>query len=106
MSTTRLQILASEIRKYPGRDGKQGGQFQICQCVIHGERIEVGQLMVYGELAAGEQSILPGVYDVEFTLAVGFTEKDRGRIVPRLVSLKPVSGTRGAPIAKELAASA
>lgn len=80
--STRLQVLASEQLK-----SKSGNDYQVLQCVLHGSKILVGKLRVYGDLA--KNPILPGDYVAEFDWAEGFGDQ-AGLLVPRLLELNGV----------------
>ncbi len=82
MSSTRLQVLASETLK-----SKSGNEYQVLKCVVHGVKLDVGTLRVYGELA--KTPVQPGDYTAEWDLGVGYGD-DAGNIVPRLQSLIPL----------------
>jgi hypothetical protein len=89
---TRIQVLATEVKTYKGKEGRPDGQYQMVKCVLHGFKdgapyIDVGTLRVFGELA--KAPVTPGDYFAEFDIAVGYRGDEKGEIVARLVGLKP-----------------
>jgi hypothetical protein len=81
---TRIQVLS--LTKKEGV-GKKSGAFYsmvICQCVVLGAEIQVGELV----LPKDHPPIVPGIYDAEFGVQVG---QDK-RISGQLVQLRPISG--------------
>lgn len=79
---TRLQVLASEQLK-----SKSGNDYQVLQCVLHSQKLLVGKLRVYGDLA--KNPIQPGDYIAEFDWAEGFGDQ-AGLLVPRLLELNGI----------------
>lgn len=80
---TRIQVLS--IKQISGL-GKKSGQpysMHICQCVVHGDSILVGELV----LPKDHPAVEPGMFDADFGVAVG---QDK-RITGQLVQLTPVS---------------
>jgi hypothetical protein len=92
---TRLQIIASEVKEYPSKEGRPKGQYQVLQCVIHAaEGQKVGVLRIFGELAEGAPK-QPGMYVPEFGLSQGWRGDEKGEVIPAIVGLTP---DRGSPL--------
>lgn len=75
----RLTVLASEIKTYKGKEGRPDGQFQILQCIVHGDKLLVGELRLFGDLA--KEQIAPGDYEATFALSVDQKKEIGGRLV-------------------------
>lgn len=88
MAHTRLQVIATETLK-----SKAGNQYQVLKCILHGVKLDVGSMRVYGDLAKTEIPV--GDYFADFDIEVGFGDR-AGEIVPRLVSLTPVRAAKPA----------
>lgn len=78
----RIQVLS--IEKKSGVS-KQGNKYEmtVCQCVVQGEKIQVGELVLPRE----HPEVTPGVYDAEFGVAI---DRDK-RIGGALIRLIPVA---------------
>lgn len=78
---TRVTVLAVERKEFPSRQaGGKSSVLYICQCVVHGEKVEVGVLRVPEKLAA--EGVMPGDYMAEFGLNVHWETKNlEGRLV-------------------------
>jgi hypothetical protein len=93
----RLTVLASEIKTYKGKEGRPDGQFQILQCIVHGDKLLVGELRLFGDLA--KEQIAPGDYEATFALSVDQKKEIGGR----LVALARTGGVSfGAPADKKV----
>jgi len=79
----RIQVLAIETKS--GQSKKTGNAYsmEVCQCVVHGDSIQVGELV----LPKDHPKIVPGMYDGEFGVQVGADK----RISGVLKLLTPVS---------------
>jgi hypothetical protein len=85
MSALRLQVLAAEVKTSAAKPGKNPVQYQVLQCCIHGAKLEVGVLRVFGDLA---QSVIePGFYIPEFGLQQGWRDTEKGEVIPSLIAL-------------------
>lgn len=89
---TRIQVLATEIKTYKGKEGRPDGQYQLVKCVLNGFKdglpyIDVGTLRVFGDLA--KEPVKAGDYFAQFDIAVGYRGDEKGEIVARLVGLTP-----------------
>lgn len=82
MNATRIQVLASETLK-----AKSGNEYQVLQCILHAQKLVVGKLRIYGDLA--KSPIQPGSYIASFDWGEGFGDQ-AGNLVPRLVALDSV----------------
>lgn len=89
---TRLQVLASE-----SLESKSKNTYQVLQCVLHGQKLVVGKLRVYGDLA--KTPIQPGEYVADFDWGEGFGDQ-AGLLVPRLISLDPIPRSGAKPSAQ------
>lgn len=84
----RIQVLHVETKS--GQSKKTGSAYsmEVCQCVIHGEHPEVGELI----LPKDHPKVVPGMYDADFGVAVGLDK----RIGGVLKLLTPVSNVKAA----------
>lgn len=85
----QLTILAVETRI----SKKSGKPYRVAQCVVEGESVKVGELMLFRE----DMQVYPGTYNAEFDVTVNY-EKQVGA---ELIALHPAvaqSGTIGASI--------
>lgn len=80
-----LEILSVEKRSGISRKSVVPTPFEmiVAQCVVHGEKIQVGELV----LPKGMEEPKPGKYSAEFEVAVDFDK----RISSRLIKLVPIS---------------
>lgn len=80
-----LEILSVEKRSGISRKSAVPAPFEmiVAQCVVHGEKIQVGELV----LPKGMEEPKPGKYSAEFEVAVDFDK----RISSRLIKLVPIS---------------
>lgn len=80
-----LEILSVEKRSGISRKSAVPTPFEmiVAQCVVHGEKIQVGELV----LPKGMEEPKPGKYSAEFEVAVDFDK----RISSRLIKLVPIS---------------
>jgi len=104
---TRVTLLSVEIKDFAQKN-KQGvltghiSRTFLCQCIVHGEKIEVGiarvpERVLPGYVAKTETSPvvhpdapMPGDYMFEYGLAVSYDTKELGGV---LKSITPLSGT-------------
>jgi len=92
----RIQVLSVEHKSGRSKTGTDYS-LHICQCVVHEvdadgvEKIQIGELV----LPKNHPTVLPGMYDGEFGIAVG---QDK-RIGGRLLQLLPVAAARSIPSA-------
>lgn len=79
-----LEILSVEKRSGVSRKSAVPTPFEmiVAQCVVHGEKIQVGELV----LPKGMEEPKPGRYSADFEVAVDFDK----RITARLVKLNPI----------------
>lgn len=91
----KLTVLASEIRDYAAKEGRPAGKFQILQCYVQGEKLLVGELRLFGDLA--KEAVLPGDYEATFALTVDRNKEIGGR----LVALSRLGGVTGLPEASK-----
>lgn len=100
---TRVTILASEAREYTNKTGKKSTTF-ICQCIVHGEKTEVGVLRCRESLVPGyvdgQAPVAPllGDYWAEYGLVIAWDTKELGG---QLKLLTPI-GTAAADIVKTM----
>lgn len=80
-----LEILSVEKRSGISRKSAVPTPFEmiVAQCVVHGEKIQVGELV----LPKGMEEPKPGKYSAEFEVAVDYDK----RISSRLIKLVPIS---------------
>lgn len=81
----RIQVLSLSDMSGIGKKSGQPYKMTICQCVVQGEKIQVGELV----LPKDHPIIQPGLYDAEFGVMVG---QDK-RITGQLLQLYPVTVT-------------
>lgn len=79
---TRIQVLSIKQMSGIGKKSGQPYNMSICQCVVHGENVMVGELV----LPKDHPDIEPGLFDAEFGVMVG---QDK-RITGQLLQLYPV----------------
>lgn len=79
----RIQVLRVEEKSGVSKKSQQPYSMTVCQCVVHGDQVNVGELV----LPKGHVSVVPGMYDADFAVAVGFDK----RISGQLVALTPVA---------------
>ena len=75
----RIQILAVEEKK-----SKAGNPYFVAECVVYGEQIRVGQMMVFGDIA---KTVCPGEFYATYEVAVNYERQ----ITAELVRLEPVA---------------
>lgn len=73
----RVQILAFEEKK-----SKAGNPYVVAECVVFGEQIKVGQMMVFGDMA---KKIQTGEFVARFEVTVNFERQ----VTAELVELVP-----------------
>ncbi len=66
---------------------KAGKDYRVAQCIVEGEAVKVGKLMVFKP----ELQIQPGSYDAEFEVNVNYD----GFVAAELVNLKPTQAAPG-----------
>jgi len=92
---TRVTILASEPREFTNKSGKKTTTF-ICQCIVHGDKVEVGVLRLRESLVPGyvegqaPVTPMPGDYLAEFGLQVAWDSKELGGT---LKAFTPMNGS-------------
>lgn len=81
----RIQVIAVENRKGVSKSSQQAYDMDICKCVVTlaDGRVDIGELV----LPKGHAKVVPGVFEAEFQVAVGFDK----RISGQLKELRPVS---------------
>jgi hypothetical protein len=87
---TKVQIIATERREFTN-ERRITSVTYFCQCVVFGERVEVGVLRVSGALAAPflkDEQFPPGMYELEYGLAISFQDRSIGG---RLIGINPVA---------------
>lgn len=83
----RVQVFATERKESVYEGGRKSVRF-ICQCLVIGQKAEVGVLRVPADLVGGEQAqIGPGIYDAEYSISVDWKTRDIGG---KLISFVPV----------------
>lgn len=82
----KLTILEVEERK-----SKAGNKFRVAQCIVHGEKIKVGELMIFKP----EIECTPGEYIAVFDISVNFERQ----VGAELVKLVPFRDAVGAAVA-------
>lgn len=105
---TRVTILAVEAKDFAQSDKKTGvktGHFSrtfMCQCIVHGEKVEVGvarvpERVLPGYVAKTEtapavhpEAPIPGDYMFEYGLSIAYDTKELGGV---LKSITPLPGT-------------
>lgn len=96
---TRVQIIATERREAVYEGGKKSISYN-CQCVVFGEKMEVGVLRVSHALAEPllrDDQLPPGMYELEYGLVVSF--KDRS-VQGQLKSIAMASDGKNSPIGR------
>lgn len=83
-----VTILEVEERKAQ----KSGNAYWVCQCIVHGEKKRVGELMVFNK----EIVLSEGEFHADFEIDVNFERK----IEAKLVRLTPIVVPRAAPAPK------
>lgn len=104
---TRVTILAVETKDFAQKDKKTGAatghvsRTFHCQCIVHGEKVEVGvarvpERVLPGYVAKSETSPVvhpeaptPGDYMFEYGLQIAYDTKELGGV---LKSITPMSG--------------
>lgn len=84
MTTARIQVLSLERKQGVGKKSGNAYDMTICQCIVHGEEIKIGELV----LPRDHAEIQPGMFDGEFGLAVDQQTKRIGGV---LIKLTPVA---------------
>lgn len=108
---TRVTILAVEVRDFAQKDKKSGAatghvsRTFMCQCIVHGEKVEVGvarvpERVLPGYVAKTEtapavhpEAPTPGDYMFEYGLSISYDTKELGGV---LKSITPISGASAA----------
>jgi hypothetical protein len=62
---------------------KTGTKFRVAQCIVHGDTIRVGELMIFGQ----DIAVSKGDFNAHFELDVNFDKQ----VGAKLVALVPVS---------------
>lgn len=102
---TRVTLLASEAREFTNKSGKKTTTF-ICQCIVHGDKVEVGVLRLRETLVPGyvdgqpPVAPTPGDYLAEFGLQIDWQTKELGGA---LKALTPMSVSAGKSVADVVA---
>ena len=104
---TRVTILAVEIKDFAQKDKKTNvatghvSRTFMCQCIVHGEKVEVGvarvpERVLPGYVAKTEttpavhpEAPTPGDYMFEYGLSISYDTKELGGV---LKSITPISG--------------
>jgi len=86
---TRIQVLSTEVKSGIGKASQKAYSMTICQCVIHGDKMLVGELV----LPKDHPDVKPGMYDGEFGISI---DQQTKRISGALVQLTPVAVAKGA----------
>lgn len=101
---TRVTILASERRDFVNKSGKKSTTFN-CQCIVHGDKVEVGvlrcrEILVPGYVE-GQEPVAPqpGDYFAEYGLAIHWENKELQGV---LKLLTPINGHSAADSVKEV----
>lgn len=98
----RVQVFAVERKESVYEGGRKSVRF-MCQCLVHGEKMEVGVLRVPADLVGGDDAqILPGEYEAEFDVVVDWKTRD---IVGRLSTFVGVRPLQAPPEMKARAAA-
>lgn len=103
---TRITILASERKDFPKKTGGVSTSF-ICQCIVHGEKIEVGVCRVPARLVhgyvEGQEAVepRPGDYMAEYGLNVNWQTKQLEGV---MVALEPITGSSAGASVKQVVA--
>jgi hypothetical protein len=93
---TKIQILAAERRENVYEGNRRSVTYN-CQCVVYGEKIEVGTLRVSLALVEPwlkDDQLPPGWYELEYGLAVSFQDRSIGG---RLKSINPAADSVKTP---------
>lgn len=81
----RIQVLHVETKKGVGKKSGQPYEMDVCQCVVHGETLQVGELV----LPKDHPKVTPGMYEGSFGVSVDMNK----RIGGVLISLTPITAT-------------
>jgi len=81
---TRIQVLSTEVKSGIGKQSQKAYSMTICQCIVHGEKTVVGELV----LPKDHPEVKPGMYDAEFGIAIDQQTKRIGGV---LLQLSPVA---------------
>lgn len=101
---TRITVLAVEKREFPKKTGGVNTIF-IAQCIVHGEKLEVGVCRIPARLVPGYvegQSAIdpaPGDYMAQYGLNVNWQTKELEGV---MVSLEPIRGASAAASVAEV----
>jgi hypothetical protein len=94
---TRVQIIATEKKV----SEQYKSTSYICQCVVFGEKTEVGVCRIGDALAkpllTHDDQLPPGMYELEYGLAVDWKDRTLKGV---LKSITPVSGAAGSPVGR------
>lgn len=102
---TRIQVLSIKEMSGIGKKSGQPYKMFICQCVVHGENIVVGEMV----LPKDHPHIEPGFFDAEFGVMVGQDKRITGQLVQlypadaKLSSFDQVDKPHKAPPAQKAA---
>ena len=114
---TRVTILAVEVRDFAQKDKKSGAatghvsRTFMCQCIVHGEKVEVGvarvpERVLPGYVAKTEtapavhpEAPTPGDYMFEYGLSISYDTKELGGV---LKSITPISGASAGNAVQEV----
>lgn len=77
----KLSILEVEERK-----SKAGKVYRVAQCVVHGEKIKVGELMIFNS----DIQVAPGEYVAQFDVSVNYERQ----VGAELIRLEPFRGEK------------
>lgn len=80
-----LQILDVEERK-----SKAGNMFRVAQCVVKGDKVRVGELMIFNK----EIQVAPGEFEAEFDVTVNFERQVGAELVALRPTGKPLAASR------------
>jgi hypothetical protein len=97
---TKVQIVATERREFTNERRVTSVTF-FCQCVVFGEKTEVGVLRVSNALAEPylkEGQLPPGMYELEYGLAISFQDRSVGG---RLIGINPAPEPARNPIGQQ-----
>lgn len=96
---TRITILAVEKREFPKKTGGVNTLF-IAQCIVHGEKLEVGVCRIPAKLVNGfvegqpPVEPAPGDYMAEYGLNVHWQTKELEGVMINLDPIKPLSSKK------------
>jgi hypothetical protein len=96
---TKVQIIATERRENVYEGGRKSISYN-CQCVVFGEKMEVGVLRISHALAEPwlkDDQLPPGIYELEYGLAVSFKDRSVGG---QLKSISLVADGAKSPIGR------